>query len=88
MKWEIPVGLSGPCKELDVSFHLVTEISTMKLVQVKRKDGGVDAFVIRDNQNVPMTDGRQRRPSGDSWMDRCTDLIKTLPLWLTERQPQ
>lgn len=54
----------------------------MHTISKPRKDG-VDTAVVRDNQNVPLTDGRPLPPAL-SWMTRCTDLTKTLPPWLTD----
>ena len=54
----------------------------MHTISKPRKDG-VDTVVVRDNQNVPLTDGRPLPPAL-SWMTRCTDLTKTLPPWLTD----
>ena len=51
----------------------------MILISQNRK-GGVDMAVKRNNQNVPLTDGRPLPPAL-SWMTRCTDLTKTMPAW-------
>ena len=55
----------------------------MQIVNSPRKDGN-DAFIVRKNQNVPLTDGRPLPPSL-SWLTRSTDLTRTLPDWFVKR---
>lgn len=59
----------------------------MYLVRRLRKDGGVDMFVVRQNSNVPLTDGRPLPPAL-SWMTRCTDLTKAVPDWMIKPSKQ